>query len=187
MTANLSGRSIARALGWSHARYGRFEIRSAASRSIQDVAEVAAVLGLELSARLFRVEDAIRDAAHQPLRTRFLALLAPSFKAVSEVLFPHPGDRRSWDLLLRLGAELTGVELETRVRDVQLLVRRIRDREREGGADHVLLVLSASRHNRQLLPELLEAFGERFQTPPRQILTALREGEPIPGSGVILL
>jgi hypothetical protein len=30
MTANLSGRSIARALGWSHARYGRFETTTAA-------------------------------------------------------------------------------------------------------------------------------------------------------------
>ena len=187
MTANLSGRSMARALGWSHARYGRFETSQGASMSIQEVAEVAAVLGLELSARLYRVEDAIRDAAQQPLRTRFLKLLAPSFKAVSEVLFPHLGDTRSWDLLLRLGGQLIGVELETRVRDVQLLVRRIRDRERDGGADHVLVVLSASRHNRQLLLQLLEALGVGFATPPRELLRALREGGPLPGSGVVLL
>jgi hypothetical protein len=103
------------------------------------------------------------------------------------VLLPGVGDRRAWDLLLRIGAQVVGVELETRIRDIQWLVRRIRERERDGGADVVLLVLSDSAVNRRLLPELLEALGPRFETPSRSIVAALRGGSPVPGSGVILI
>jgi hypothetical protein len=106
---------------------------------------------------------------------------------MAEVLLPNAGDRRSWDFLLRLEAQRVGVELETRVRDVQWLVRRMRERERDGGVDLVLLVLSASAHNRRVLPELRQALGPEFATSPRAVLKALREGRPIPGSAVILL
>jgi hypothetical protein len=63
----------------------------------------------------------------------------------------------------------------------------MRDRERDGGADRVLLVLSASAHNRRVLAELIEALGFEFATSPRVVLGALRAGRPIPGSAVILL
>lgn len=65
-------------------------------------------------------------------------------------------------MLLRIESQLIGVELETRVRDVQWLVRRMRERQSDGGADAILLVLSASAHNRRVLPELLEALGPEF-------------------------
>lgn len=53
--------------------------------------------------------------------------------------------------------------------------------------DAMVLALADTRSNRALLPELLEALGPEFATPPRQLLRALREGRPMPGSGVILL
>ena len=136
---------------------------------------------------LHPVGDAIRDAGQQGLSKRFRALVAPPRRVTAEVLLPNPGDRRSWDLFMRLGSERTGVELETRVRDVQRLVRKMRERERDGGVDRILIVLSASAHNRRVLAELLEALGSEFATSPRALLSALREGTPIPGSGVILL
>jgi transcriptional regulator with XRE-family HTH domain len=185
--ANLSVRSVARELGWSHARYARFEAGQLASVSLVDLAKVGAVLGLELSAAFHPVGETIRDAGQQALAARFRAVLSPLWRVTAEVLLPNLGDRRSWDLLLRLAAQLVGVELETRVRDVQWLTRRMRERERDGGADHILLVLSASAHNRRVLPELLEALGTEFATSPRAVLKALREGRPIPGSAVILL
>lgn len=103
-----------------------------------------------------------------------------------EALLPSDG-QRSWGVLLRLATLLVGVELVTRVRDVQALVRLIRLRERDGGVDHVLLVLSDSAHNRAILGQLTDALGPRFLTPPREILDALRAGRPVPGSGVLLM
>jgi transcriptional regulator with XRE-family HTH domain len=187
IVANLSLRSVAREMGWSHERYARFESGRLARVALADLTAVGAVLGLDLSAAFHPAGEAIRDAGQQALAVRFRALLSPLWRVTAEVLLPNPGDRRSWDLLLRLAAQLVGVELETRVRDVQWLTRRMRERERDGGADHVLLVLSASAHNRRVLLELLEALGPEFATSPRVVLRALREGTPIPGSAVILV
>lgn len=184
--ANLSVRAVAEQLGWSHTRYIRFEGGRAAA-TVRELAAVGAVLGLELSAGFHPDGETIRDVGQQALAARFRAVLSPLWRVTAEVLLPNLGDRRSWDLLLRLAAQLVGVELETRVRDVQWLTRRMRERERDGGADHILLVLSASAHNRRVLPELLEALGPEFATSPRAVLKALREGRPIPGSAVILL
>ncbi len=109
---------------------------------------------------------------------------------MAEVLLPGIGDRRSWDRLLRLignESQIVGADLETRIRDVQALVRRTRERERDGGVDEILLVLSDSATNRLLIGQLREALGDRYSTRPRAVLAALREGRRLPGSGVVIL
>lgn len=185
LAANVSQRSVALALGWSHARYGRFENDRLRHLAIEDVAAVAALFGLDLGAGLHPVGDPIRDAGHQALIGRFRAEVSPAIQVTAEVPLPSVGDRRSWDLLLRFGEILVGVELETRIRDVQWFVRRIRERERDGGVDHILIVLSDSSVNRRLAAQLMEALGPRFATAPRLLLRALRSGQALPGSGVV--
>ena len=177
---------MAEALGWSQTTYRRFESGAVVS-SIVDVACAAAVLGLELGAALYPAGDPIRDRGHQALIKRFRDVLAASIRVVADVPLPLPGDRRAWDLLLHVGTQLIGIEVETRIRDIQQLVRHVHVRERDGHANHVVLVLGDSSHNRALLSELMQALGASFQTPPAQILRALRAGESLPGSGVILL
>ena len=184
--SNLSLREVAKELGWSHERYRRLE-GGVASTSVGDLASAGAVLGLVMSAAFHPEGDGIRDAGQQALGKRFRAVLNASVRVAAEVLLPNVGDRRAWDLLLRIDGQRVGVELETRVRDVQWLVRRMRERERDGGVDRILLVLSASAHNRRVLPELVEALGPGFAASPRAVLGALRGGRPIPGSAVILL
>lgn len=154
---------------------------------LEDLCVSAAVLGMEVSVGLHHVEDAVRDIGQLKLGRKLRTILASSVRALGEVLLPGVGDRRAWDLLLRMGTQLVGVELETRVRDVQWLVRRLRERERDGGVDVILLVLSDSAANRRLLPHLLDALGPGWRTSSRTILRSLRRGQPIPGSGVILL
>jgi transcriptional regulator with XRE-family HTH domain len=187
-TGGVSQATLARQLGVSQSEISRLErlVR------LDDVAlvrltEAAAVLGFDLSAGLHPNGDRVADRGHQALIARFIALLSPIWRVAREVPLPLLGDRRSWDLLLRLPGQLVGVELETRIRDIQHLVRRIRDRERDGGADVIVLVLSDSAANRRLLTELLEALGEDFATAPRAVLAALRVGRALPGSGVVLL
>jgi hypothetical protein len=126
------------------------------------------------------------DKGHQALIKRFGELLAPTIRMMAEAPLMRAG-LRSWDLLLRIGERLAGVEAETRIRDAQDLVRRVRLRERDGGADAILIVLSDSRHNRALLDDLREMLGPQYATSPRRIRAALRAGRPIPGSGVLLV
>jgi hypothetical protein len=155
--------------------------------TFSDVGAIAAVLGRELGATLYLAGESIRDKGHQALIQRFRALLAHAWRVAAEVPLPLPGDRRAWDLLLRIPGQLVGVEAETRLRDVQAFVRRIRERELEGGADVILIALAESSINRRLLPQLLEALGPGYSTSPRAIFKALRSGRAVPGSGVILV
>jgi hypothetical protein len=83
------------------------------------VSEIAALLGLELSAGLHVLGDPIADKGHQALIKRFRAVLGEAWRVVAEVPLPNPGDPRTWDLILRIPAQIVGVEAETRIRDVQ--------------------------------------------------------------------
>jgi transcriptional regulator with XRE-family HTH domain len=185
-TRNVSQRAVARELDWHQAQLNRLEQFDFPNVPLVRLAEIAAVLGLELSVRLHRVGDPVRDRASRGLIGRFLALIGRGYRVTEEALLPS-GGQRSWDVLLRSGALLVGVEIVTRVRDVQALVRHIRLRERDGGTDHVLLVLSDSAHNRAYLEQLVQALGSEFSTPHSAIIAALRAGQPVPGSGVLLL
>jgi len=187
VTADISQRTLASSLGWSQTEYWRFENGRARANSIVDVTAVAAVLGLELSVGLHPVGEPIRDKGHQTLIGRFRAQLSPAFRVMAEVPLPIPGDRRAWDLLLRLPGQLIGVEAETRIRDLQRLVRHVHQRDRDGGVDQILLLLAETRTNRELVDELRLALGPAYATSPRQILGSLRAGQPVVGSGVVLL
>ena len=186
--ASVSQASLARELGRSQSDLSRLERLVDIDRvSLVEVAEVAALLGLELSAGLHPAGEPLRDKGHHALIGRFRTELSSAFKVLAEVPLPTPGDRRAWDLLLRLSAQLTGVEAETRIRDMQRLVRHVHRRERDGGVDAIVLLLAATRANRELIDELRLALGPSYSTPPRLILKALRSGQPIPGSGVVML
>lgn len=187
VTADISQREVAAALGWSQSEYFRFENRRTRATSIVDVSAVASVLGLELGAGLHPIGDAIRDRGHQALIGRLRAELSPAFRVTGDVPLPLLGDPRAWDLLVRLGDQLIGVEAETQIRDIQHLVRHVHQRERDGGVDEIIVLLAASRKNRGLVSEFRLALGDRYAKSPRVLLRALRNGERLPGSGVILL
>ena len=186
--AGISQSELASKLGRSQADISRLERLVDIDRvPFVLVAEAASLLGLDLSAGLHMLGDAIRDRGHQALISRFRQVLASAWRVVAEVPLPNPGDPRTWDLVLRIPAQIVGVEAETRIRDVQRLVRHVHQRARDGGADVVLLVLADTRANRAHLPELLEALGPGYKTPPRKLLRALRVGQALPGSGVVLI
>ena len=154
------------------------------------LSEMASVLGLELSVGLHEIGDPIRDKGHQALGKRFDAVPSARWQNMAEVLLPNVGDRRSWDRVLRLLAapgQVVGVDLETRIRDIQALVRRTRERERDGGVDEILIVLSNSATTGRSCDELRTALGPRYETSPRGILADLRVGRRNRGSGVILI
>lgn len=187
-TVGISQTEVATKLGRTQADISRLERLVDIDRvPFVLVAELASLLGLELGAGLHRLGDAINDRGQQELIRRFRAVLSAAWRVVAEVPLPNPGDPRAWDLVLRIPAQVVGVEAETRIRDIQRLVRHLHQRAADGGADVVLLVLADTRANRALLTELLDALGPDYATPPRQLLRALRAGQPLPGSGVVLV
>jgi transcriptional regulator with XRE-family HTH domain len=185
--ANLSQVSLATKLGWTQTRYSLFE-RNVEPITVQDVCLAAAILGFKPALELYRVEEGLRDRGHTRLISRCRELLSPLWHVTHEVPFPTLGDLRSWDLLIRLGTSYrVGVEAETRLRDIQELARRIRQRELHGGVDAILVILSDSAHNRRHVHELRTVLGQAFGTPALDLLPALKAGQPLPGSGVLLI
>jgi transcriptional regulator with XRE-family HTH domain len=186
-TAGISQRQLAKELGCGQAEISRLECL-VGDLTLTRLSEWAALLGLSLAASLHPAGEPIRDVAQTKLIGRFQKILASIWIVALEAPFPTLGDLRSWDVFIRLGSAFrVGVEAETRVRDQQELVRRIRQRELHGGADEILLILSDTAHNRRLAGELRDALGPRYSTSPSAIVAAIRAGRPLPGSGVILL
>jgi hypothetical protein len=166
-----------------------FEAGKLTDVSIVRIAEIASILGLEPSLTLHRIGTPIRDKGHEALIARFRERLGHGWRVVREAEFPGEGDPRSWDVLLRHPVEhyLIGAEAETRIRDLQALVRRMKERGSQGGVDHLVIALSDTRLNRTLVADLRDALGPDVQTRASAIIGALANVSRLPGSGVVLL
>jgi transcriptional regulator with XRE-family HTH domain len=185
--AGLSQRALAAEMGWSKSELARLGAFKYPSVSVVRMCELASALGFELSGSLHPLGDGVRDRGQSAAIDRLLGQLHRSYTHRREVPFPVLGDLRSWDLVLRLASYRIGVEVETRVRYVQELVRRIRQRERHGGVDQIVVVLADTVHNRALIGSLRAALGDQYSASPRAIMRAMCAGERLPRSGVILI
>jgi hypothetical protein len=101
---------------------------------------------------------------------------------------PIPRDQRAWDTVLGLRGGLVAVETETRPRDVQELMRRLRLKHRDDASiARMVLVMGDSRHNRHLLREYADVIAAGFPSPRTDLLRALAEGVLPDAGGVLLL
>lgn len=187
ITLGISQRQLARGLGCSQSEVSTLERFKIVNVSIRRLSEVAALLGMKATISFHPDGQGLRDAGHEALLGRLLRVLSPAWRTFREAPFPNLGDPRFWDALLRLPDQLVGVEAETRVRDFQALVRRMRERAAAGGVDCLLIILSDSATNRGVVDDLRFALGEAFETRQADLLSSLRAGRPLPGSGVVLL
>jgi hypothetical protein len=80
-----------------------------------------------------------------------------------------------------------GVEAETRPRDAQALQRRLALKRRDGGVDHVLLCLAATRENRAFLREAGADLRIDFPLIGRTAIMALASGRDPGGSSIIVI
>jgi len=152
-----------------------------------DLARALAVVGLDLHLRAYPLGSALRDAAHLRLLERLRSRLGDGAMWATEVPLPQPGDRRAWDAVVRIAAVRIGVEAETRARDSQELQRRLGAKQRDGGVDHVVLLLADTRHNRTFLRTVGEGFRSMFPVDGRTALRRLSEPSDPGGNAIILL
>jgi transcriptional regulator with XRE-family HTH domain len=186
VAAGLSQQQVAAAVGASHSQVSRIERGEVRGLSIVRAAEVAAVLGRDLSVRQFPAGPPLRDAGHIALLTRFDSFVAAPYRITREAPMPIPGDRRAWDRRLD-GPASIGVEAETRPADLQALEREIALKVRDSGVDRAILLLARSRHNRELLRAQLPALRQSFPLGTREVLAALRAGRDPGANGLIVL
>lgn len=185
--AGLSQLSVAAGIGISRSQYSRIERGRTPDLTIDMAARVFAVLGQTLHVQAFPAGDPLRDAAQLALLERLRASLHRSFRWLTEVPLPIPGDLRAWDATVSSAVVRIGVEGETRLRDLQAVERRVALKQRDGGMDRVILLVANTRHNREVVRLHGEVLSGRFPIPGPRALELLRAGLDPGGNALILL
>jgi transcriptional regulator with XRE-family HTH domain len=184
--SGLSQRSLESATGLSHAEVSKIERGRVADVPMRSLIRFAAAVGLAMPGRLYPSGDAIRDAGHARLLARFRAELHASLRWRTEVPLPIPGDLRSWDAVTGGHDWRIGVEAETVISDDQALERRLSLKRRDGGVDHVVLLIADTPRNRRALAAAPAAFGD-LPLRTRAMLAALRTGTNPGASGIVIM
>jgi hypothetical protein len=153
--------------------------------SIERVATVLAVVGLDLGARAYPAGPPIRDVAHLRLLARFRARIGPSWRWRPEVPIGGTGDLREWDGVLVRAGQVIAIEAEIRLHDVQALFRRIAAKRRDGAADRLVLVVADIRTYREVVRAARPEFGAAFPADAWSTWPALVAGLPPPDDALV--
>lgn len=186
VAAGLSQRKLGAMVGLSHSAIGRMERGVVQRITVDRLALVAAILGMDLRIGLFPTGTPVRDAAHLALIGRLRARVPTALRWRTEVPVPIAGDLRTADVVIDGESIDAMVEAETRLDDVQAMERRINLKQRDLGIRRVILLVADTRHNRAVLdahPEVLD----RFPISTRACLAALRECRDPGGNAIVLL
>ena len=89
--------------------------------------------------------------------------------------------------MFSLMGKRVAIEAESRLRDAQALDRRCQLKLRDGDIDALILLVNDTAHNREFLALHREAFRSTFPLDGRQILRALRAGQPPAANGLLLI
>jgi hypothetical protein len=155
--------------------------------SIAEASAMLAAVGLDLVVRAVPGGDPVRDAGHAALLARFRARIHATLRWATEVPLPIPGDRRAWDAFVSGDDWRLGVEAEMRPNDLQALERRLALKLRDGGVDHVVLLLADTKDNRRLVWAHADALRARFPLPGHRAMALLAAGSPLPADALVLL
>lgn len=185
--SGLSLRQVREATGVSESALRRLELGRLQDITVARLAVAADAVGLNLALKLYPGSDPLRDAPHNALLERLHLRIHPSLGWQREVPLPADRDLRSWDVVIAHPPEWRPVEAETRLGDFQALDRRINLKMRDGGAEHVILLVADTRTNRAALGAAPEAWTAAFPTRTRAALAALGVGKLPEGSALIVL
>lgn len=184
--AGISQSRVARAVGVSRSTYARLERGRVGEFGIRRASVISAVLGADLAVRIYPAGPPLHDAAHLALLARFEARLAAAWDVRHEAPMPQAGDARAWDRRLD-GPTSIGVEAETRPRDLQRIERSMNLKQRDSGVARIILLVSGTRHNRDLLRAALPTLRATFPLPTSEVLRALSEGRDPGANGLAVL
>ena len=184
--SGISIREVARRIGVSADRIIRAEGGDPSALTIDLVARIAPVVGLQLAISMFPNGDPVRDRAHLALLDRFRRRLDPRLTWHTEVPMPIAGDLRSGDGWIAGSFGSILIEAETRMTDVQAVERKANLKKRDLGADRLILLVADTPNNRGVL-DLHPELRERFLVGTRKCLAALGRGEDPGGDGLVFL
>lgn len=190
LTVGLSQHEVAVALRVSRTTYTRIEGGQSPTLSIRRAAQVAAILGLDLSIRTYPGGNPLRDAAQAERLSRLLALVIAPLSYRTEVGLPQregqPREQRAWDAMILGRGRRTGVEMEMRIRDAQALERRIDLKRRDDPVDNLVVLVADTRANRAVLRENPALCPRLVRLSLVAVARLLRDGQHPPSALVVI-
>ena len=193
VNAGLSLRFVGAAVRLSASQISRIERGLAPRTSATQLARIGAVVGLDVRLRAYPGGDPTRDSGHLRVIDRLRARLHPGIRVRVEVPLPNAGDLRAWDIWLAGLVDSVGeqrempAEVETRINDLQAQIRRLTLKMRDGGAEHVLLVVADTPANRSAVAAARSAISGMFPISQRKALLALAAGRYPEGSSLVFI
>jgi transcriptional regulator with XRE-family HTH domain len=188
--AGQSLESVAASSGMSASQVGRIERAALPGVSVDQLARVGAAVGLDVRVRAYPGPDPLLDAGQIAVLGRLRARLHPDLGFRAEVPLPIAGDQRAWDAMidsLQGVAPLLPVEAESRLIDGQAQIRRVMLKLRDGGLEHVLVVIADTRGNRNAVAAAASTILADFPVPQRRAMAALADGQHPGGSALVIL
>lgn len=184
--ARTDAEQVATVLGISQSDVSRRERGRAPRLTGQALARHAAAVGLKPSIKLWPVGGGVRDEAQARHVARFLSRIGiGAWKVVLEAPIPIAGDLRAVDILLVAGPTRIGVEVITRLADLQAQLRAAQLKARHIGATRLVIVVAGTHANRDALRALRSTLGNSFELDARRVLTELAAGRD-PGRDAII-
>jgi transcriptional regulator with XRE-family HTH domain len=187
ISAGRSQLDVATAARISQSQLARIEAGLNRTVSLETLTVVAAVVGLDLVARTYAGPRIVRDQPQLRLMGDFGHGIGPMWWWRYEVRV-GPGDQRAWDARVRhrqTGVEFV-VEAETRIHDIQALLRRVA-LKRDVADVRVILLVAGTHNNRRAVEAGAAVLRAEFPIGTRACLAALARGEDPGADGIILL
>ena len=186
IAAGLTQRRIGSLVGRSPAWVSRLERGTAPGLALDQLAVVAAAVGLRVGITVYPDGAAIRDAGQVALLRRFRERIGPAWRWQLEVPMPQLGDRRAVDAVIAAGTQRCVVEAVVRLVDLQAQLRAIRLKTRDLGIGRLVVVVAATHVNRRVLDGVGDVAALSLPVGSRAAFRSLRSGREPDGDALIL-
>jgi transcriptional regulator with XRE-family HTH domain len=186
LARGLRQHDVARSIGLSRFHVSRIERGDVGQLGLAALSRHGAVVGLRLHARFYPSGSGLRDAGQLDLLRRFRARVGDKWTWHLEAPLNIPGDLRAFDLLLT-GATTIAVEAITGLRDAQAQLRAATLKQRDGRAERLVILLSASHANRDALRLAADLLSASFPLGTKATLAAVAAGDDPGANGIVVL
>lgn len=146
----------------------------------------AAAVGLRPSIKFYPVGGQLRDEGQVRHIASFVGRVGHAWRVRLDVPISIAGDLRAIDVVLTGPCEIA-VEVITRLRDLQAQLRAAQLKQRDKGADRLILVIAGTHANRRALEEARSTLLASFDLDSRRVLAALAAGKDPGRDAVIVL
>ena len=189
LAVGLSQEEVGRRAGVSGDKVWRIEHERLTTLSISELCVVAAVVGLDFAGRLYPSGARIRDASQAPRLAALVTRIGPPLRYRTDVPLPRRDEApelRAWDAVIVGSGERTGIELESRLTDMQATTRRHNQKRADDPLDHFLLIVADTRHNRRVMGEFAPLLGDLPHLRTALVLRSLEMGRHPPTGWIYL-